>query len=261
MPRTKATDSVSESGSGEVSPDSFTPVGGSFAERYAQAAQPFEKTFQRQIRGGRMLDYITGEQAASRMQEAYETYDWAVSPPLIVGTDVIVSGTITVTVDDVKISRVGYGGCQIKQFGGVTDLGNDVKAAETAAFKRAASKFGVGLYLYERDESAAPEPQYTPSNTVRQAPANLANVSFPSNNATGSGTTGVVERKSANGLYVNGQWYNVSKFAPIDLSPIQAGMTVTIAHAPGKTFIDGLSTGGSAPVAAASPEANGDEAF
>ena len=252
MPRVKAIDAVFESVGADESPVSDPveekSVGRSFERAYTIAAAPFEKTHKRQIRGGRMLDYITGEQATSRMQEAYLDYDWSVGTPQVFGTDIIVSGTMTVKCGDAYVSRSGFGGSQIKSFGGTTDLANDIKAAETSAFKRAASKFGVGLYLYEKDEEE-PQQEYTQSAPRTQAPSNLNDVRFPTNNSNGTSTSGVIERKSANGIMVNGQWYNVSKFAPIDLGPWSAGMPVTIAHAPGKTFIDGLTGANGAPAA------------
>lgn len=266
MPKIKTVDApVSEDQDVETSPVSDAveaePVGPTFAEVYAFLAAPFDKTFERQIPGGRMLTYITSEQVVSRLNEAQAKFgiawNWYLDPiSAPSGDDVYVSGYISMDLPTTRTyctnaTRAGIGGSKVRRSrsGDIVDLGNDYKAAETAAFKRAASKFGVGLYLYERDESIPPAggTSYSaPANTgtPRQAPSNLAPVAFPTNNSNGSGTTGIIQAKSANGLNINGQWYNVSKFAPIDLGPYQRGQTVTIAHAPGKTFIDGITVPG-----------------
>lgn len=267
MPKTKTDEAASEVQSVGVVSDSDNeqPVDLTFATLYAKAQVPFEKTHQRQIPGGRMLTYITGEQAVSRMNEVYGPHwDWSAEKPEIVGDEIYVQGTLSVTVfETVKandrwagttINRSGFGGSTIKRKrdGAVLSLGNDIKAADTDAFKKAAAKFGVGLYLYERtseDELPVYESAGPVSTVPQQAPSNLAPVSFPTNNSSGTQTVGVIRALSpkGTGINVNDTWYNTSKFNPIDLTPYQKGQTVVINHAPGKTFIDGLSLAGPAP--------------
>lgn len=255
MPRNTATPVVDEAATEAVSPVSDAveakSVGPSFADAFAKASLPFNQTFKRQIRGGRILDYITGEQALSRIQEAYGDWDWSVGKPLIEGKDVLISGTLTVKVGNAYVSRDGVGGATNNS----GDLGNTYKAAETAAFKRAAAKFGVGLYLYEKSdeggEAELPQQTWTP----RPAPQGLPPVQFGNNNSNGAGTTGPIEAVSPaggisasgkpklGGLKVQGQWYNVSSRTPIDVSQYQRGQVVTIQHQPGTTFIDGVVAG------------------
>lgn len=267
MPKTKTDEAASEVQSVGVVSDSANeqPVDLTFATLYAKAQVPFETTHKRQIPGGRMLTYITGEQAVSRMNDVYGPHwDWVPENPEIVGDEIYVKGTLTVTTYEksgadnwgTTITRSGFGGSTIKRKrdGVVLSLCNDIKAADTDAFKKAAAKFGVGLYLYERtaeDELPVYESAGPVSTAPRQAPSNLPPVSFPTNNSSGTQTVGVIRAMSpkGTGINVNDTWYNTSKFTPIDLTPYQKGQTVVITHAPGKTFIDGLSLAGPAPSA------------
>lgn len=235
-----------------------------FAELYEKASQPFDKTYQRQIPGGRMLTYITGEQVVSRMNDVFGPYwDWTPEEPKLVGDEIFLSGTLTVSIVKpgdsygYNITRAAFGGAKVKRMksGDTVSLGNDIKAADTDAFKKAAAKFGVGLYLSERSEDGG-ESEIPTYNVTRQftAPAGLPQVQFPQNNSTGSSTTGQIEavsppsvspdgKQRLGGLKVQGQWYNVSSQNPIALNQFQKGQTITIGHAPGKTFIDSISKG------------------
>ena len=257
MPKVKTVDvPASEDQDIELASDSVKtqPVGLSFAELYVKAQAPFDKTYQRQIPGGRSLTYITGEQVVSRMNEVFGPFwEWKPEDPHIVGDEVYLRGTLSVTTHGesgedswgTTIVRSAFGGATIKRRrdGAVLSLGNDIKAADTDAFKKAAAKFGVGLYLYERtgeDELPSYDNPVSAPVAGRPAPSNLNAVTFPGNNSNGTQTVGVIRAKSANGINVNDQWYNTSKYNPIDLSPYQKGQTVVITHATGKTFIDGL---------------------
>lgn len=219
-----------------------------FAELFERASAPFDRTHKRPGPGGTQLDYITGEQALSRVQEVYGGYDWSVCDVKMIGDAIVATGTLSVKVDGKYITRDGVGSAAI---GARTDAAGAAKNAETNALKRAAAKFGVGLYLYNKDE-AEDAPSWSPPT---QGNFNRPPVQFSNNNSTGAGTTGVIEQVSQpsvgpdgkqrlGGVKVNGQWYNVSSYTPIDLSSLRAGMAVTVAHAPGKTFINGITSAG-----------------
>lgn len=269
MPKAKTVDeSPSEEVAVEAIPGSTESVEEVFARKYALASAPFDKTYQRQIPGGRSLTYITGEQVVSRMNEVFGPHwDWTPDEPKIVGDEIFLSGTLSVEIVlegeryGHNISRAAFGGATIKKSrstGAMLSLGNDIKAADTDAFKKAAAKFGVGLYLSERSDDGG-EAQL-PSYNQSQAPssytpmAGLPNVGFPTNNSNGDATTGPIEavsmpkvvdgKQKLGGVKVNGQWYNVSNRAPLNLSMFQRGQVVTIAHAPGQTFIDGMTLAG-----------------
>jgi hypothetical protein len=232
---------------------------------YERLCAEFDETFQRQIPGGRTLTYITGEQVVSRLNEVegYRNWDWDVTDSGIneKEDEVWVRGTLTIKYfDDLTQSyeftrKNGFGGAKIKRLkdGRTISLGNDMKAAETDAFKKAAAKCGVGLYLYQRTgEGEAELPTYQSSYSQAPNVNNLPRTQFPTA-PTGNSTTGIVEavsmpgikpngRESKGGVKVNGNWFNVGN-RPIELNPTLRGQTVTIGHAPGSTFIDQLSVG------------------
>ncbi len=264
MPKKTADEATVDAGVSEVTSVesvSVKSVDTIFAELYEKASQPFDKTYQRQIPGGRMLTYITGEQVVSRMNEVFGPYwDWNPGDPTIKDDEIYLSGTLTVNIPDKSygytISRSAFGGASIKRKrdGGMLSLGNDIKAADTDAFKKAAAKFGVGLYLSERSDDGGESelPNYSTQKPF-SAPQGLAQVQFPQNNTNGNSTTGPIEAISApsvgpdgrqrlGGVKVQGQWYNVSSQNPIQVTQFQRGQLVTVGHAPGKNFIDSLST-------------------
>lgn len=237
---------------------------------YDRLCAEFDQTFERTIPGGRNLTYITGEQVVSRLNDVlgFMNWNWEVLDSGIneKEDEVWVQGVLTITEEAVgfdgqtrinETRKNGFGGAKIKRGrndGKTISLGNDMKAAETDAFKKAAAKCGVGLYLYQRtgeDEI----PTYSNSSTPAPNVNSLPRTSFPTGN-TGDSTTGKVEavsmpgvrpdgRDSLGGLKVNGQWYNVSNRVPVQLDKSMTGQTVTIGHAPGRNFIDSLAVGSS----------------
>ena len=245
--KTLESDIVSEDVAVENTPEATKE---SFADLFARASLPFDNTFKRPGPGGVQLEYITGEQCLSRVQAVYGPYDWSVNDVKVLNDAAVVYGTLTVQVNGEWVRRDGVG---TKMIEGRNNPENALKAAETNALKRAAAKFGVGLYLYEKDE--ADVPAFPTQGNFRAAPTNLAPVNFSGNNSTGSGTTGPIEaisqpsvgpdgRQRLGGLKVNGQWYNVTQNRPLNVNQYQRGQVITIAHAPGKTFIDGISIPG-----------------
>jgi hypothetical protein len=183
--------------------------------------------------------------------------------------EVWVRGVLSITLDGITTRKNGFGGARIKRMrdGKTISLGNDMKAAETDAFKKAAAKNGVGLYLYQRTGEGVDEiPTYSAPTGTTAAPNvnSLPRTQFPAG-PTGNSTTGIVEavslpgtrpdgRESLGGVKVNGTWFNVSNRTPIALDPGLRGQNVTISHAPGRNFIDALSLGESA-TGAEEPEA------
>lgn len=275
MPRTKAGDTANdvldvvfgdESNTTIDSPSGAT-VNDLLIALYKEANAPFDKTYQRPIAGGRQLTYITTEQSMSRLQEVYgPQWTWSLCQPVITPTAVLVVGSLTVRVGDTFVTRDGAGGANIalKADGNPMDVGNNFKAAESSAFKRAAAKFGVGAYLYEKDDSVpqyntpafqnqVQYPQYTPPPSQGQP------VQFGQNALNSDTTTGPIEAISVpgglsasgkpklGGLKVNGSWYNVSSRNVFDPTQFQKGQIVTIKHPAGQSFIDAVNVGGSAP--------------
>ena len=231
---------------------------------YEALCAEFDQHHERTIPGGRTLTYVTGEQVYSRLNEVigFMNWDWEVLDSGVneKEDEVWVRGVLSITIDGITTRKNGFGGAKIKRMrdGKTISLGNDMKAAETDAFKKAAAKNGVGLYLYQRTGEGVDEiPTYSaPSSTQAPNINNLPRTQFPAG-PTGNSTTGLVEavsmpgtrpdgRESLGGVKVNGTWFNVSNRTPITLDPGLRGQNVTISHAPGRNFIDGLSLGDAA---------------
>ena len=272
MPAKKETAVVDEGTTESVVPapdaEEAQPVNKTFENCYAIAAAPFDKTYQRQIAGGRSMTYITGEQARSRLTEAYgHDWDWEIDSPIqITPTDVIVTGRLTVRLDDyASVIKAGVGSARVKftKSGDVMDLGNDAKAAETSAFKRAAVQLGVGAYLYaktEADEFSQPQAQtFRPPTSGNSPQFNAGAASSPGAivgkvefiNPPGQWPDGNPKPAS---IKVNGAYYNVGR-DPVDLSQFQRGQTIELV-ADGK-YIKTIRAAGSNPVAPQAAEESG----
>jgi hypothetical protein len=130
-------------------------------ELYQRLAAPFETTFRDQ-RGGVELEYITGEQCVSRLNQVLGPLGWSFvvrEHGLNAEADEIwVLGELTITVDGTTATRQQFGSQKIKrarQTGNPLDIGFDLKGATTDALKKCASLVGVGLYLSRKEAPAA----------------------------------------------------------------------------------------------------------
>src|SRR5262245_26904318 len=135
----------------------------SAADAYERLAAPFDSTF-RDSRGGIELEYITGEQCVSRLNQVLGPTGWS----FVVrehginaeADEVWVLGELTLTLDGSTATRQQFGSQKIKrgrQAGTPIDVGFDLKGATTDALKKCASLVGVGLYLSRKD-APTPEP-------------------------------------------------------------------------------------------------------
>jgi hypothetical protein len=157
-------DRVATEGSPEAPPRNgsaaATPAE-SAAEVYGRLAAPFDSTF-RDNRGGVELEYITGEQAVSRLNQVLGPTGWS----FVVrehgvnaeADEVWVLGELSVTIDGRTATRQQFGSQKIKRArtaGTPLDVGFDLKGATTDALKKCASLVGVGLYLSRKEAPAA----------------------------------------------------------------------------------------------------------
>jgi hypothetical protein len=128
---------------------------------YARLAAPFETTF-RSDRGGIELEYITGEQCVSRLNQVLGPAGWS----FVVrehglhseADEVWVLGELTIVVDGRTAVRQQFGSQKVRRHratGAPIDIGFDYKAAATDALKKCASLVGVGLYLARKEAPAA----------------------------------------------------------------------------------------------------------
>jgi len=149
---------------GAVATTSQTEDGADRVELYGRLTAPFEATF-RDIRGGVELEYITGEQAISRLNEAFGVANWSfriLEHGINSDADECWAlGEITAQIDDRMVVRQQFGSQKVKRSrasGTPLDIGFDLKGAATDALKKCASLLGVALYLWKKEVPAEPTP-------------------------------------------------------------------------------------------------------
>jgi len=159
------------------------------AELYSRLATPFDVTF-RDLRGGVELEYITGEQATTRLNETLGFLNWSfrvLEHGIHAEADECwVLGELTVTLEGRTVTRQQFGSQKVKRSrssGTPLDIGFDLKGATTDALKKCASLIGVALYLWKKEP-----------------PAGLGNGGQPTNGA-GQGAAGA---NGSNGIHVVG---------------------------------------------------------
>lgn len=128
---------------------------------YEQLAEPFPPEVERTLnKSGRNLTYIPISEVIARLNRVLGVANWS-SETVDVRRDhldpdwVIAHVRITAVVDGQTVVRDGVGGQQVKRTkqGGIVDLGDEFKGAESDAFKKAAQKLGIGLYLARTDDA------------------------------------------------------------------------------------------------------------
>jgi hypothetical protein len=130
------------------------------APLYGRLAAPFDVTF-RDLRGGVELEYITGEQATTRLNETLGFLNWSfriVEHGIHAEADECWAlGELTVTIDGRTVTRQQFGSQKVKRSrssGTPLDIGFDLKGAATDALKKCASLIGVALYLWKKEPPA-----------------------------------------------------------------------------------------------------------
>jgi len=124
---------------------------------YARLARPFEETFW-DNRGGVDLEYVTGEQVTSRLNQEVGFMNWSIRV-LEHGInneadEVWVMGELTVTRDLRTVTRQQFGSQKVKRSrssGTPLDIGFDLKGATTDCLKKCATLIGVGLWLSAKE--------------------------------------------------------------------------------------------------------------
>ncbi|MCC7106126.1 MAG: hypothetical protein IT307_13365 [Chloroflexi bacterium] len=134
-----------------------------FSDVYAKLATPFETTF-RDSRGGVDLEYITGEQCITRLNEELGVAGWSFTirehGRSAEADEMWVLGEIVASFGGTLVSRQQFGSQKVKRSrasGTPIDIGFDLKAAATDALKKCAMLLGVGLYLSRKEAPASPE--------------------------------------------------------------------------------------------------------
>lgn len=132
---------------------------------YTQLSEPFSAEAERTlVKSGTSLTYIPQAEVVARLNRVFGVHNWS-SETLSIFRDatdkdwVVAHVRITASItsgDRVHtISHDGVGGQKIKRTkaGDPVDLGDEFKGAASDALKKAATLFGVGLYL-SRDSEA-----------------------------------------------------------------------------------------------------------
>jgi hypothetical protein len=133
---------------------------------YELIAAEINPTFTDQ-RGGVDLEYHTGEQIATRLNETIGFLSWSfrvIEHGIHAEADECwVLGEMTVTIEGRTVVRQQFGSQKIKRSrssGTPLDIGFDLKGASTDSMKKCASLIGAGLYLWKKDapitQGAAP---------------------------------------------------------------------------------------------------------
>lgn len=127
-------------------------------EIYQKLAAPFDETF-KDNRGGVDLEYVTGEQVTSRLNEDLGVMGWSfrvIEHGVHAEADECWAlGELTATHDGVTVTRQQFGSQKIKRSrasGTPMDIGFDLKGATTDCLKKCASLIGIGLYLSKKEQ-------------------------------------------------------------------------------------------------------------
>lgn len=138
------------------------------SDLYAELSAEINPTFT-DVRGGVSLEYHTGEQIVSKLNETLGFMAWSfrvIEHGLHAEADEFwVQGELTVTVDGRTVTRQQFGSQKVKRSrssGTPLDIGFDLKGATTDCLKKCASLIGVGLYLWAKAPPA--ERATTPGN-------------------------------------------------------------------------------------------------
>jgi len=109
-------------------------------------------------RNGQAMRYLEGHQVIERLNQAFDG-DWSfrITDHQITETGIVVLGELTAQ----SLVKMAFGGSEVtkaRETGLPVSLADDLKAAATDALKKAATLFGVGLYLYsdDTDETTMP---------------------------------------------------------------------------------------------------------
>ena len=128
-----------------------------FADVYEKLAAPFEETH-KDVRGGVQLEYITGEQCLSRLNETLGVAGWSFAIREhginVEADEAWVLGRLEANFGGTMVVREQFGSQKLKRSrsSGVSlDIGFDLKGAATDALKKCAMQLGVGLYLSKKE--------------------------------------------------------------------------------------------------------------
>jgi hypothetical protein len=159
-----------------LNPDHVQDDVGEAENLYVRLATAFDVTFW-DNRGGIDLEYVTGEQVTSRLNQELGFMNWSfritehgISHE---ADEAWVMGELTVTIDGQTAVRQQFGSQKVKRKRSderILDIGFDLKGAATDSLKKCASLIGVGLWLSAKE--AGPDGRPIPKgHPERRRPA------------------------------------------------------------------------------------------
>lgn len=99
--------------------------------------------------GGQTLTYVAWHHAVEILDEKCPGWEWETKTITQVGNRLVMVGRLSIPTSDGWLHREATGQEVIEMNG----YGDPSSNAESMAFRRAAAKFGLGLYLYRKPES------------------------------------------------------------------------------------------------------------
>lgn len=163
------------------------------AAMYQHLAAPFDVTF-RDLRGGVELEYVTGEQVTTRLNETlgFLAWDFRILEHGIhaEADECWTLGELTVRIDGRTVTRQQFGSQKVKRSrssGTPLDIGFDLKGAATDALKKCASLIGVALYLWHKEPPAGLGNGGRPASNQGQAGGQSSGIHVVGGNSEGGG--------------------------------------------------------------------------
>ena len=177
-----------------VKDDSGSEVVPSDRDLYAELSAEINPTFSDK-RGGVDLEYHTGEQITSRLNDVLGFLNWSfviIEHGIHAEADECwVLGELTVQIGERIVKRQQFGSQKVKRSrssGTPLDIGFDLKGAGTDALKKCASLIGVGLYLWAKTPQPQPAPVEKGRGASGSAPTPISEAGASSTGQTSSDT-------------------------------------------------------------------------
>lgn len=141
---------------------SITPITGDIAEMQTSVQKLFkEKTPKDVIKmrrgaGSMMFPYVPIDYVLKKLDDHFGMFwEFKIIKTEQTPTHIVVQGELTIkSPTGFSVSRPGFGRASIKCYQGTknpVDIGNDYKAAQSDALKKAASLFGIGADVYYKE--------------------------------------------------------------------------------------------------------------
>lgn len=147
-----------------------------------------EEIFQKAGSYGKMLSYIEYTSIVKRLNSLDVPWSFRVISHSIVEDECICLGELYIEIDG-GITKHGFGSKKVTRNaeGKALNIGDDYKSSSSSALRKAASLFGMGLYLYD-------SPAEEKKEQKKEEPANKGN----GQGSSGNGSNGSNGRSATN---------------------------------------------------------------